>query len=256
METAQIIVAFIFGVTFIVTMLVLAIFFPRPEPFQYTVFRVTLALAAAGVAAMIPGFITLNFNPSAAVLIHAGGALAVFVIVYFLSPAGLVAESPRSQVLAAGAEGLNSLHDLDNAIRQTVGPLTRFDCKWLDKQKDEAIKQMGLLADTEEILPRVRQSISKLRQLRDSIKVTPEEREFAESVLACGETVLQGLGQSQVTPWPGPQELALLVNLVRTADTPEAEKQVRQEAEKVYALVNRNLLRDADHTLGVLSGKR
>ncbi len=81
MET-EIIVAFIFGVAFIVTMLVLAIFFPRPTPFQYTVFRVTLALAAAGVAAMIPGFIILDFNPGAAVLIRAGGALAVFVVVH------------------------------------------------------------------------------------------------------------------------------------------------------------------------------
>jgi hypothetical protein len=256
METTQIVVAFIFGVVFVVTMLVLAIVFPRPEPFQYMVFRVTLALAAAGVAAMIPGFITFNFNPSAAVLIRAGGALAVFVIVYFMNPAGLVAESPPSRVLAAGAEGLKSLQDLDNAIRQTVGPLTRFDRAWSEDKRDEAITKMGLLADTQEILPRVRQSTAKLGELRCAITASPEEREFADSVLACGEAVLQALGASCVTPWPGPQEVARLMELVRTASTLEAEKQVRQEAEKVNNLVNRDTLRDADHTLGRLSGKR
>jgi hypothetical protein len=254
METAQIVVAFIFGVAFIVTMLVLAISFPRPEPFQYAVFRVTLALAAAGVGAMIPGFISLNINPSAAVLIRAGGALAVFLIVYFLSPAGLVAESPRSQVLTVGAEALKSLHDLDNAIRQTVGPVTRFDRTLSTKAREKAISEMGLLADTQVILPRVRQSIA--RQVRDSIKASPEETRFADIVLSCGETVLKSLGPSKLTPWPGPEELALLVNLVRTAKTPEAEKQIKQQAEMINGLVNRDLLTDADHTLGVLSGKR
>jgi len=46
------------------------------------------------------------------------------------------------------------------------------------------------------------------------------------------------------------------MELVRTASTLEAEKQVRQEAEKVNNLVNRDTLRDADDTLGRLSGKR
>jgi hypothetical protein len=85
----QSIVAFVFGVAFIVTLMVLAIAFPAPTPFQYNVFRIVLSLAAAGVAAMIPGFIYLDVDSKVGLLIRAGGALAVFVMVFFFNPAHL-----------------------------------------------------------------------------------------------------------------------------------------------------------------------
>lgn len=84
--TFQIITAFIFGVVFIAAMLLLALKFPKPTPFQYNIFRTVFALAAAGVAAMIPGFLNLELNSSVGLLIRAGGALAVFVIVFFFNP--------------------------------------------------------------------------------------------------------------------------------------------------------------------------
>lgn len=76
------------GTAFVVTLLILAIYFPRPTPFQYTVFRIILSLSAAGVAAIIPGFIEVHMKQ----FIQAGGAMAVFVIVYFFSPAQLLLE--------------------------------------------------------------------------------------------------------------------------------------------------------------------
>ena len=75
---------FAFGATFVTALLVRAVVFPEPTPFQYTVFRIVLALAAAGIAAF-------------KTIVRAGGALAVFVIVYFFSPAGLVV-TPRHSV--------------------------------------------------------------------------------------------------------------------------------------------------------------
>lgn len=86
--------AFIFGLCFVTALLVLAIWFPNPTAFQYTVFRITLALAAAGIAGVIPGMIRLKMQPGAMLMIHAGGALAVFVIVYLLEPAKLPTEQP------------------------------------------------------------------------------------------------------------------------------------------------------------------
>lgn len=91
--TAQIIIAFIFGVTFVVALIVLAIKFPHPTPFQYNVFRIVLSLAAAGAAAMIPGFINIQVNPTTGLLIRAGGALAVFVVVFFFNPAQLAIQT-------------------------------------------------------------------------------------------------------------------------------------------------------------------
>ena len=73
--------------------MILALFFPRPTDFQYTVFRIILALSAAGVGAVIPGFIEAKIKT----ILQAGGAIAVFVVVYFFDPARrLVAASGES----------------------------------------------------------------------------------------------------------------------------------------------------------------
>lgn len=102
--------AFAFGVFFVVVLLVLALFVPKPTPFQYTVFRVVLALAAAGAAAMIPGFLQVQI----AQWLRAGGALAVFVIVFFYNPAQLVTHT----------EPLERLVTLEEGTYDSVGLLT------------------------------------------------------------------------------------------------------------------------------------
>jgi hypothetical protein len=84
-KTTERYLAFFFGVVFLVVLIVLAIFFPNPSPFQYTVFRIVLSLAAAGAATMIPGFLEVKF----ANWLRATGAFAVFAIVYFLNPVAL-----------------------------------------------------------------------------------------------------------------------------------------------------------------------
>lgn len=82
---------FIFGVLFIATLIILAIFFPEPSPFQHLVFRIVLALAAAGIAASLPGLLEVKVAAS----IKAGGAIAVFIVIYFFSPAQLVTKPPE-----------------------------------------------------------------------------------------------------------------------------------------------------------------
>lgn len=96
------ILALVFGISFIVIMIVLALKFPEPTPFQYNVFRIVLSLAAAGVAAMLPGFIHLETEPGFGVLIQAGGALAIFVLVYFYNPARLI--SPEKDNVFKGPQ--------------------------------------------------------------------------------------------------------------------------------------------------------
>ncbi|KWB76391.1 hypothetical protein WL42_18410 [Burkholderia ubonensis] len=75
-----------FGVTFIVVAIGLALYKPDPTKFQYTVFRTVLALAAAGFGAVVPGTIQVKVGK----FVRAGGALALFVLVYFYAPAQLV----------------------------------------------------------------------------------------------------------------------------------------------------------------------
>ena len=89
-KSAQQKTAFAFGTLFVAVFLLIAFFIPNPTDFQYTIFRIILALAAAGVAAMIPGFISVEVGNA----VKAGGAIAVFVIVFFFSPAAIMRTDP------------------------------------------------------------------------------------------------------------------------------------------------------------------
>ncbi|HID7984313.1 hypothetical protein [Pseudomonas sp. NFR16] len=86
------ILAFFFGAIFLTAILVIALFVPSPTDFQYNVFRTTLALAGAGIGAVIPGFMEIRFQK----WLRAGGALAVFAVLYFFSPANLVVQAAVS----------------------------------------------------------------------------------------------------------------------------------------------------------------
>lgn len=87
----QLILAFVFGLLFIGLTLVISIIIKNPTPYQYSVFRMISSLAGAGVAALIPGFLFVEINPGTQLLIRAGGALAVFILLYFFRPANLPA---------------------------------------------------------------------------------------------------------------------------------------------------------------------
>ena len=79
--------SFIFGVGFLSIMLIIALIKPDPSNFQYNVFRTVLALAGAGIGAVVPGILSVNVGKA----IRAGGAIAVFIVVYFWNPAQLAA---------------------------------------------------------------------------------------------------------------------------------------------------------------------
>jgi hypothetical protein len=88
----QVILAFVFGTIFVAVLLAICFIAPNPSTFQYTVFKTVLALAGAAVAAVIPGFIEVQV----ANWVRAGGAIAVFVILYFWNPAFIKPEEMNS----------------------------------------------------------------------------------------------------------------------------------------------------------------
>jgi hypothetical protein len=89
-KTHERVVVFVFGIVFIVKMLVLAVSFPQPTFWQYQVFRIVLALAA-GIAAMLPGSIEVTLPQ----LAKTGGALALFVLMLYQGPAQIVESKPE-----------------------------------------------------------------------------------------------------------------------------------------------------------------
>lgn len=81
--SARIGVSFCFGVTFLIAVITIAILLPNPTDFQYIIFRLTASLSAAGVVAVMSGFIEIKFGG----WLRAGGALAVFAAVFWTNPA-------------------------------------------------------------------------------------------------------------------------------------------------------------------------
>jgi hypothetical protein len=78
----NVLLAFAFGVTFISVMLGFAWGVPNPTEFQKWIFITVLALASSGVGAVMPGILNINL-PYA----KAGGALALFLLVFATKPA-------------------------------------------------------------------------------------------------------------------------------------------------------------------------
>jgi len=85
-KSTERLIATLCGVAFVVAILALAVFIPNPQPFQYQVFRIVLSIASAGFVSMTPGFLEVTVSN----WVRAGGALAVFVIVFFYNPAALL----------------------------------------------------------------------------------------------------------------------------------------------------------------------
>jgi hypothetical protein len=74
-------------------MLFIAYYDRDPTGIGILIYRVVLALVAAGIGAVIPGTIDVNVQPA----IRAGGAITFFVIVYWFNPPALVSHSPADR---------------------------------------------------------------------------------------------------------------------------------------------------------------
>ena len=98
----------IFGVTFFIALLVLSVFISNPSPTQYAIFKTILAMAAAGIGGILGG--TIHVKGSIKKWsVRAGGAMALFIVVYFFTPAP--ANTPEKgsaniQTIEEGATGV------------------------------------------------------------------------------------------------------------------------------------------------------
>ncbi len=81
------VLAFVFGIVALAVVLWLAFRAETLSEQQFEILRIVLALAGGGVGAVIPGFLDVSVKASTELALRAGGALAVFVVLYFWSPA-------------------------------------------------------------------------------------------------------------------------------------------------------------------------
>jgi hypothetical protein len=78
----NVLLGFAFGVAAVIAMLAFAVFIPNPSSFSQWVFITVLALSAAGIGSVIPGILDLQLP-----YLKAGGALAMFAVVFLMKPA-------------------------------------------------------------------------------------------------------------------------------------------------------------------------
>lgn len=70
------VLAFVFGVTFVLALLILTVAIPNPTPSQEQTFRIVMSLAAAGIASVIPGMLNISASGGKRFTLRAAGALA------------------------------------------------------------------------------------------------------------------------------------------------------------------------------------
>ena len=98
--------AYFFGFFFCCVLLVFVIFVPEPSALGIFVVRVLLSLAAAGVGAVLPGLLRVEFPG-----VRAGGALALAAIVFFINPPALVRDPIERRI----GEEMNQINGLISA---------------------------------------------------------------------------------------------------------------------------------------------
>ena len=98
--------AFTFGCVFMAVIQALAFIGDRLDNQRFEILRIVLALAGGGIGGVIPGFLDLNMKAGQKWTLRAGGGLAVFIVLYFWSPAHWVA--PQSGSVNQHTEGSES----------------------------------------------------------------------------------------------------------------------------------------------------
>jgi hypothetical protein len=98
------------GIVLIALIIVLVLFIPCPTESQYFLFRIIIAISAAGLTAVIPGVLNINLSNG----VTAGGSLAIFALIYFFDPASSLGKSKcdvETFVLTVFVHGKQGLED-------------------------------------------------------------------------------------------------------------------------------------------------
>lgn len=85
----QIITSIVIGCISLIAIVTIALLLPNPTEFQEFIFRGLLALALASIASLVPGFMNLKIgtrSSKAYFAIYAGGAIAIFVLIWLVNP--------------------------------------------------------------------------------------------------------------------------------------------------------------------------
>lgn len=89
----QLIVGLVVGSVLLVAVIIMSLIIPNPSTWQVFVFRGTFALSISAIAAIVPGFLNVQTRYKGkrfVFAIWAGGAIAIFVIIWMINPPALI----------------------------------------------------------------------------------------------------------------------------------------------------------------------
>jgi len=118
---SEVVVAFLFGCAAMVAVLWLTFRGEDLTDQQFEMLRIVLALAGGGVGAVIPGFLDLNMKTANKLAVRAGGALAVFVVLYFWSPAHWAPSSSTAVIQHTSGSGSPAQNGNGNIVIHNGG---------------------------------------------------------------------------------------------------------------------------------------
>lgn len=108
---------FIFGVVFMATILILSVWIPEPTKSQFFTFKLVISLAAAGIGALLPGFVEFKTKILPLGTLRAGGAIGLFLVIWYTDPAKYaideIAPPPDTEAEVLFVQYLNLLDSKD-----------------------------------------------------------------------------------------------------------------------------------------------
>jgi hypothetical protein len=118
----EIVLAFLFGCLALAAVLWLAFANTSLTDPQFQILRIVLALAGGGVGAVIPGFLDLHMTTGTKATVRASGALAVFVVLYFWSPARWEPTQAGTVTQTTGGTGSPAQNGSGNTVTNNSSP--------------------------------------------------------------------------------------------------------------------------------------
>jgi hypothetical protein len=116
---------FVFGTVFFIVLLAIAWIDPHPSNSSWYIYIWVLAMAAGGVAALLPGAINVNLNPA----IRASGAIAIAVLVFYFGKdraADTIVQNLKSHLDAPqGEAGIDPSSDVYVVINSKLATYDR-----------------------------------------------------------------------------------------------------------------------------------
>ena len=118
------------------TCLIAALEMPEVNQWQFGMFKTVAALGGAAFSISLTGFVSIKLNMPNKSRIMAGGAAAVFVILYFFSPPGFSRSSPStpSPIISLGNTGVA----VAKTCQQTIALINPALDEYLEGQRLQA----------------------------------------------------------------------------------------------------------------------